>query len=859
MAERPPPPYTPPAPANVFLYRDNDYESVDAVQYYHKTDKQRRTWRYIAIGVGVVIVATIAVVVGVVVSRQRSSYQTSGIKSESPYANLTRLVTDTTIQNKQRIFVVGDVHGCITEFNRLVDAIQYNPETDQLILAGDLVAKGPDSIGVIRRAKQLGAMCVRGNHDDKVVRLKTFELQRGAKAMLPPNAVMPEGDVMDPLKFNNYHTEISKAMTEDDYNYLASCPMILYLPLLNNSVVVHGGLLPGRELHNQVPYDVMNMRDLDSHGQPSASNNIGESWTSSWNAATNQSMRVYYGHDASRGLKLADYTYGLDSGCVYGRQLSALEVKTKNLTQVQSSAVTYRALVNPPDPSHTVGVAVGEQVYAMEPDPEISMLYTGQAPGQVPYRYVIMDTSKTILDFERFERPGIEQANMTFNEVFGRPWNKLSLFSLPQIYPFEPSDPGLSKLYDDGTIATLHFEGSEADIREMHTNKMEKKLSVSGKLSYIRQSIHSCCRNHDTVEQIGHVEIKIGGHSSRNWAKVPYKLKIDPVTSPQGLFRRWELKLRPGATDPTMLREKLYEDMLQSIGVLAPRGAYVRPNHRYLRETIHGGDPHVRMGEMIQGDAGKGDYAANLGYRGDDESSYDDKVYEVKLDEEDDDDNSSMAMKHLIQFMRFIATYKPETIPDSEEAVNIWQPKIDIVRYIRQLALEWIGGNWDGIQYSGNNFALYRHPDTEQYITIPMDFDYTFGNGLEEDQRHLMTATSWQEFTYGRKTHSYLWEKIKATTYLRRMYENTLKEINERLSNPDILNKRVESLAYLIQHDVSWDRSLERMTVGLTRPWTGDDFLKSIDKGMDDEDELIGLREWIKNKYQAILAGLSQE
>ncbi|KAG0167016.1 hypothetical protein DFQ28_006707 [Apophysomyces sp. BC1034] len=335
MVDRPPPPYSPPAPTTIFVYRDNDFESADGVRYYDKTDKQKRMWRYIAIGVGVVIVATIAVVVGVVVSRKHPSYSASNTsKAESPYANLTRLVTDTTIQNKERIFVIGDVHGCIDEFNALVAAIQYNPQNDQLILAGDLVAKGPDSIGVIRRAKQLGALCIRGNHDDKVVRLKNFELQRGAQAMLPPKAVMPEGDVTDPLKFNNYHAEISKAMTVDDYYYLASCPMILNLPLLNNSVVVHGGLQLGRELHQQVPYDVMNMRDIDNNGQPSAQNDVGVAWATDWNAAKNQSMRVYYGHDASRGLKLKDYTFGVDSGCVYGRMLSAFEMKTHNLTQV---------------------------------------------------------------------------------------------------------------------------------------------------------------------------------------------------------------------------------------------------------------------------------------------------------------------------------------------------------------------------------------------------------------------------------------------------------------------------------------------------------------------------------------------
>jgi hypothetical protein len=68
----------------------------------------------------------------------------------------------------------------------------------------------------------------------------------------------------------------------------------------------------------------------------------------------------------------------------------------------------------------------------------------------------------------------------------------------------------------------------------------------------------------------------VSGHSSRAWSKVPYKLKISNKAYPDGLYRRWNLKLRSEATDPTMVREKLYNDVLQSTAVMAARGAYVR-------------------------------------------------------------------------------------------------------------------------------------------------------------------------------------------------------------------------------------------------------------------------------------------
>jgi hypothetical protein len=197
---------------------------------YDYTEKRRlRKRRYMILGaILAVIVIVIVIVVPVVVTKQKknntiqldtgsdssdnTTYPINTGSGQYPISNYAHLIKPIATQNdlKERIFVIGDVHGCATEFNALLDAVHFNASTDQVILAGDLTSKGPDSIGVIRRAREIGALCVRGNHDDKIVRLKTFELKRGLDAMAPPDATMPEGNVPDPLKFNNYHMEIVK-------------------------------------------------------------------------------------------------------------------------------------------------------------------------------------------------------------------------------------------------------------------------------------------------------------------------------------------------------------------------------------------------------------------------------------------------------------------------------------------------------------------------------------------------------------------------------------------------------------------------------------------------------------------------
>ncbi|EPV3840632.1 bis(5'-nucleosyl)-tetraphosphatase (symmetrical) ApaH [Morganella morganii] len=64
-------------------------------------------------------------------------------------------------------YLIGDVHGCYRELRALLAQADFDPQADTLWLTGDLVARGPDSLDVLRYVKSLGD-CVRmvlGNHD----------------------------------------------------------------------------------------------------------------------------------------------------------------------------------------------------------------------------------------------------------------------------------------------------------------------------------------------------------------------------------------------------------------------------------------------------------------------------------------------------------------------------------------------------------------------------------------------------------------------------------------------------------------------------------------------------------------------
>ena len=67
---------------------------------------------------------------------------------------------------KSRIVIVGDPHGCLDELKLLLKKCNYDAMNTSLFIVGDLVNKGPYSAEVVKFCREIGALCVRGNHDE---------------------------------------------------------------------------------------------------------------------------------------------------------------------------------------------------------------------------------------------------------------------------------------------------------------------------------------------------------------------------------------------------------------------------------------------------------------------------------------------------------------------------------------------------------------------------------------------------------------------------------------------------------------------------------------------------------------------
>ncbi|KAJ0412738.1 hypothetical protein ATCC90586_002368 [Pythium insidiosum] len=228
-----------------------------------------------------------------------------------------------------RVIVVGDVHGCFRELQDLLTSVGYDAACDRIVLVGDLVNKGPQSTEVLRFAQRDGVSAVRGNHDDAA--LAAYYRWKAT------------GDESPPEKYAYVMN-----WTQSDVEFLSALPFTISIPA-HNTIVVHAGLVPGIPLEQQKPFDMYKMRFVGPNPEnpnalvayekkPSAGDDgIAAQGIRQWASVWEGPQHVIFGHDAKAGLQRESFATGLDTGCCYGRQLSAciLPVYEKVLASLQ--------------------------------------------------------------------------------------------------------------------------------------------------------------------------------------------------------------------------------------------------------------------------------------------------------------------------------------------------------------------------------------------------------------------------------------------------------------------------------------------------------------------------------------------
>jgi bis(5'-nucleosyl)-tetraphosphatase (symmetrical) len=257
-----------------------------------------------------------------------------------------------------KIYAVGDVQGCAPSLKALLKKL---PKKSNLIFLGDLVNRGPDSLGALRQLKSLQesgrAECILGNHDlhllaidaglrktkglDTVdaileapdrkelmnwIRNRPMALSNG-KVLTVHAGVLPQWDLQQTIECAQ---EVEKALRSKTYKeFLAN--------MYGNTPNKWSNSLKGYERLRLITNTLTRMRFCTPSGQMEFESKEGLEngpkgyipWFNAPKRKTADTL-IYFGHWSTLGLLRRNNVIGLDTGCVWGGKLTALEIASSN-------------------------------------------------------------------------------------------------------------------------------------------------------------------------------------------------------------------------------------------------------------------------------------------------------------------------------------------------------------------------------------------------------------------------------------------------------------------------------------------------------------------------------------------------
>jgi protein phosphatase len=234
--------------------------------------------------------------------------------------------------------VIGDVHGCRTELEQLLTVLGYELERDgdgravgarhpdrRAIFVGDLVDRGPDTPGVLRlvmgMVKAGAALCVAGNHEAKLAKAlagRNVRLNHGLPETMEQLAGEPEA----------FRAEVARFVDALISHYVLDGGRL---------VVAHAGLIEryqGRASGRVREFCLYGQTtgETDDYGLP-----IRYPWAQEYRGRA----MVAYGHTPVPRAEWLNNTLCLDTGCVFGGRLTALNYPERSLVHVPAARVYY--------------------------------------------------------------------------------------------------------------------------------------------------------------------------------------------------------------------------------------------------------------------------------------------------------------------------------------------------------------------------------------------------------------------------------------------------------------------------------------------------------------------------------------
>ena len=203
------------------------------------------------------------------------------------------------------VLFVGDVQGCAAELHDLLAAAGFDAGRHRLAFCGDLVNRGPDSARVLELARRLNALAVIGNHE----------------------VALLEGRQSPSL--DHVRQQLGSSL-ETWMGWLRSLPTFIRG---DGYILVHAGIAPGKRPEACTRHELVEIRAVD-----------GKPWFDFWHGPET----VVFGHWAMRGKVDLPLAVGLDTGCVYGRELTGVWMPARRFVSVPARRVWYDPITKKP-------------------------------------------------------------------------------------------------------------------------------------------------------------------------------------------------------------------------------------------------------------------------------------------------------------------------------------------------------------------------------------------------------------------------------------------------------------------------------------------------------------------------------
>ncbi len=209
------------------------------------------------------------------------------------------------MSSSSRTIVFGDIHGCHEEWQALMDKLKVTAK-DQLVTVGDLCSKGPSTRKTLDIAMKLPNLkCVMGNHDHSLL-------------MHWKNNTLREIT-------REHQKAVVEELGKDIDRYMGFIDKWPAYLELDECIVVHAGIRPDVPLAKQHLGDLIKLRKLEDE----------KPW---WEHYKGKKL-IVHGHWAAMGLVVRDNVIGLDTGCVYGRELTALTLPSRETVSVKAKKI----------------------------------------------------------------------------------------------------------------------------------------------------------------------------------------------------------------------------------------------------------------------------------------------------------------------------------------------------------------------------------------------------------------------------------------------------------------------------------------------------------------------------------------